>query len=177
MSMSPRESSSKQPARKRPVLSLVLALLIVLAGVVQLLATAHTYAVNVGELNTLKAQEAALSEKKEDIENDIQRWNDKAYVISQARERLGFVFPGETSVMVLNSDGVTGSSDASGSAGSSDDSAKDVAGDKGDASSSSSGESGEDSQALPWYKELQYSFDQADEQQNVTGDKFQNGSL
>lgn len=157
--MNPRTPSTKQPARKRPLLSVIVAVLIILIGVVQLLATAHTYAVNVGELNALKSQEAALVEKKEDIENDIKRWNDKAYVVSQARERLGFVFPGETSVLVLNADKLTDAQSDSDSSQSGDDDGSD------------------DSQTLPWYKELQYSFEQADKQQNVTGDKFQNGSL
>jgi cell division protein FtsB len=148
------------------VLSLVLSLLIVLAGVTQLLATVHTYAVNVSDLNTLRAQEASLQAKKEDIENDIKRWNDKAYIVSQARERLGFVFPGETSVMVLNSQAATGDSDSkSGSSSSA-------------SSSSGSGTSSTDSsgEKLPWYEELQYSFQQADKQKNVSGEKFQNGS-
>lgn len=142
------------------MLSLVVALLIVLIGVVQLLATAHTYAQSVGQLNDLRSQQASLQAKKEDLENDISRWNDKSYVVSQARERLGFVFPGETSVMVLNSGAVGGdSSDTSKSSGA-----------KGSNSSVST------SKTLPWYEELQYSFKQADEVKNASGGTFQNGA-
>jgi cell division protein FtsB len=154
--------SASRPKRK-PVLSLVIALLIVLAGLTQLLATVHTYATNVSELNSLRAQESSLRQKKEDLENDISRWNDKAYVVSQARERLGFIFPGETSVMVLNVEKANGSS---GSANG-DSETKDE-----DSSATSSGES----QTLPWYEELQYSFKQADKQKNISDEKFQNGS-
>lgn len=158
--MNPSTSSLAQRPQKRPVLSLVVSLLIVLIGSIQLLATVHTYAVNVGELNSLKEQQATLQAKKDDLENDIARWNDKAYVVSQARERLGFVFPGETSVLVLNSESVTGKkSDSEAAQNDSDSDASDSVG-----------------KSLPWYKELQYSFEQADEQKNVAGDTFQNGS-
>lgn len=158
--MNPSTSSLAQRPQKRPVLSLVVSLLIVLIGSIQLLATVHTYAVNVGELNSLKEQQATLQAKKDDLENDIARWNDKAYVVSQARERLGFVFPGETSVLVLNSESVTGKKSDS-----------EVA--QNDSNSDASDSAGK---SLPWYKELQYSFEQADEQKNVAGGTFQNGS-
>ena len=154
--MNSRATTTQQRQQNRPVVSLVVSLLIILIGVIQLLATVHTYAGSVGELNDLRSQQASLQAQKEDLENDIARWNDKAYVVSQARERLGFVFPGETSVLVLNSDKVTGNSS--------------------DATESEAEQDQGSGKSLPWYQELQYSFEQSDEVKNVSGDKFQNGS-
>lgn len=150
--MSSRTKPPRRSASSRPLISLIVTLLVILIGVAQFLATVRTYTESLGQLNTLKAQEASLIAQKEDLENDIARWDDKAYVVSQARERLGFVFPGETSVLVSGTEdyGVKSQSSTAGEELSGDD--------------------------LPWYKELQYSFQQADEVSKTRGEKFQNGS-
>ena len=102
----------KATARKKnsagPIAFFV-SLFIVALGTIQLVSTFHTYALNLAELNGLKREEASLVAKKQELENDIKRWDDKAYVTAQARERLGFVFPGETAVHVLHPEAVTGS--------------------------------------------------------------------
>lgn len=117
-------------------------LFIVALGTIQLVATFHTYALNLAELNGLKREEASLIAKKQELENDIKRWNDKAYITVQARERLGFVFPGEQAVRVLHPEAVTGTETGT---------------DSSDSSSSS------DKNVLPWYSELSYAFKKADE--------------
>ncbi|WP_170115008.1 FtsB family cell division protein [Bifidobacterium callitrichidarum] len=117
-------------------------LFIVALGTIQLVATFHTYALNLAELNGLKREEASLIAKKQELENDIKRWNDKAYITAQARERLGFVFPGEQAVRVLHPEAVTGTETGT---------------DSSDSSSSS------DKNVLPWYSELSYAFKKADE--------------
>ncbi len=95
----------KATARKKnsagPIAFFV-SLFIVALGTIQLVSTFHTYALNLAELNGLKREEASLVAQKQELENDIKRWDDKAYVTAQARERLGFVFPGETAVHVLH---------------------------------------------------------------------------
>ena len=101
------------------------------------MSTFNSYANDLAHLNSLKRQEAALIAQKKDLENDIARWKDKSYVAAQARERLGFVFPGEQSVHVLNPEAVTGKE---------------------------SDESEE--QKLPWYSELAYAFKEADQSDN-----------
>lgn len=65
--------------------------------------------------NELHAKEASVAAKQADIaslEDQIQRWKDPNYVKAQARDRLGWVVPGETGYVVLDSSGrpVTGSS-------------------------------------------------------------------
>ncbi len=44
--------------------------------------------------------------QKRELENDIARWDDKAYVTAQARDRLGFVFPGEQAIRVEHPEAV-----------------------------------------------------------------------
>ncbi|MCH4209147.1 FtsB family cell division protein [Bifidobacterium sp.] len=134
----PRPSS---PKRGSGPLAFFVALFIVALGSIQLVSSFHSYALNLSELNGLKRQESALIAKKQDLENDIARWNDKAYVTAQARERLGFVFPGEQAIRVEHPEAVTGDSKDGGSG----------------ESTSSDGQ-----KALPWYAELSYAFKQAD---------------
>ena len=121
-----------------------LSIILVVVGVIQLVSTFHTYAVNLSELNTLRKTEAALIEKNQDLVNDIARWNDNEYVAAQARERLGFVFPGEQAIRVLHPEAVTGQTDISAGAAQNDASGSDP---------------------LPWYQELAYAFEQADAEQ------------
>ncbi|WEV74601.1 septum formation initiator family protein [Bifidobacterium sp. ESL0798] len=138
------ERGKKQSRRRGsgPVAFFV-AFFIVVLGAIQLAATFHSYALNLAELNGLKRQEAALVVKKQNLENDISRWNDNAYVTAQARERLGFVFPGEQAIHVEHPEAVTGVKPKSESA------------EQNDADS--------DKPTLPWYRELAYGFKKADE--------------
>jgi cell division protein FtsB len=53
----------------------------------------------------LKAQIAERSESIDDLEREKRRWNDPAYVQAQARERFGYLMPGQTSYVVLGEDG------------------------------------------------------------------------
>jgi cell division protein FtsB len=54
------------------------------------------------ELNNLQAQIASSEQTKADLQEQLDRWNDKNFVIAKARERLGFVFPGEMQVSVID---------------------------------------------------------------------------
>lgn len=117
-------------------------LFIIALGTIQLVSTFHTYALNLAELNSLKREEASLVAKKQELENNIKRWDDKAYVTAQARERLGFVFPDEQAVRVLHPEAVTGDETPS---------------DQSEGSQTTS------KKVLPWYSELAYSFKKADE--------------
>lgn len=133
-----KRSSSKSSAGP---IAFFVSLFIVAIGAIQLVSTFQTYALNLSQLNALKRQEASLVQKKQDLENEIKRWDDKAYVTAQARERLGFVFPGEQAIQVEHPEAVTGQSD--------DESSKNT-------------QSGETRTSLPWYSELSYAFQQAD---------------
>lgn len=117
------------------------ALFIIALGLIQLISTFHTYALNLSELNALKKQESALVAQKQELENNIERWNDDAYVTAQARERLGYVFPGEQAIRVEHPEAVTG-------------------GEQHTQASNDAGTSGDSK--LPWYSELAYAFGQSD---------------
>lgn len=136
----PRGGKARRSGNTGPI-SFFISLFIVALGAIQLVSTFHTYAMDLADLNSLKREEASLQERKQDLENEIARWDDDAYVTAQARERLGFVFPGEQAVRVMHPEAVTG-----------DDGADDAA----DQSSDPSGST------LPWYEELDYLFGRAD---------------
>ena len=82
------------------VLVLVLA---VLTGQLRLLAAA--YLQQRQHIAELKAQIAQREADIDGLEREKGRWRDPAYVQSQARERFGYVMPGETSYVVLGEDG------------------------------------------------------------------------
>ena len=57
------------------------------------------------DLAALAAERAELEQRTVDLEAQQQRWEDPAYVRAQARERLGFVLPGETGYVVVDGAG------------------------------------------------------------------------
>lgn len=141
-----RTSNAKQRRRSGNFgpIAFFVSLFIVAVGAIQLVSTFNTYATDLAHLNSLKREEAALIAQKRELENDISRWDDKNYVAAQARERLGFVFPGEQSVLVQNPQAVTGGASE--------------AEESGERSAST-----DTSKQLPWYSELAYAFKKADQ--------------
>lgn len=143
--MSTRQESAKSKKNRSkqshsgPIVLLV-AVFIIAIGLIQVFTTFHQYAMSLSELNSLKKQESSLVAEQQELENDIDRWNDDAYVTAQARERLGYVFEGEQPIRVLHPEAVTGDTQ-----------------EDGDQNTSSHQE-----HALPWYSELSYSFQQSD---------------
>lgn len=131
------------------------AIIIVALGLIQLVSTFHAYAINLSELNGLRNQQAQLVEHERDLENQIRRWDDKAYVTAQARDRLGFVFPDEEAIRVLHPEAVTGGKD------------KDQAGSRGVRAPRKN--------SLPWYQEMAYSFAKADQNSAANGSKGSTG--
>jgi cell division protein FtsB len=56
-------------------------------------------------IEDLKSQIERTSASIDDLEREKRRWNDEAFVRAQARERFGYVMPGETSYVVLDENG------------------------------------------------------------------------
>lgn len=54
--------------------------------------------------NAIRAEITAQKATNDELRNDLARWDDDKYVIAQARERLTFVFPGETPYRVMGWD-------------------------------------------------------------------------
>jgi hypothetical protein len=59
-------------------------------------------------------------ETRQDLQGQVARWNDPAYVVAQARDRLIYVLPGETPYRVVDPEFVSDPA-ASGPSGPSDD--------------------------------------------------------
>jgi hypothetical protein len=57
------------------------------------------------ELSATQAEKARLTAEIADLEDQKQRFDDPAFIRQQARERFGWVMPGETGYRVIGSDG------------------------------------------------------------------------
>lgn len=83
--------------------------LVVISMVVLLaLSYANSLRIYIGQQNDLAVAQEQIRERSERIsrlQDELSRWNDPAYVKAQARERLGWVVPGETGFRVLGPDG------------------------------------------------------------------------
>ncbi|MBX3098442.1 MAG: septum formation initiator family protein [Salinibacterium sp.] len=56
------------------------------------------------QLTALQAAVDRASSSVDDLNADVARWSDPAYIESQARERLFYVFPGDLSYLVVGDD-------------------------------------------------------------------------
>jgi cell division protein FtsB len=87
-------------------------------GIVALLAfvlvypTLHSYLAEKTAVDALRAQVAAAQQENDDLNADLSRWDDPAYITAQARERLSFVMPGETAWRVVDPETVPGEAPA-----------------------------------------------------------------
>lgn len=87
--------------------TLVLFLVILVAFIV-LAPTLRAFVGQAEQQRSLTAQIEATEERNTELQRTIDRWEDPAYIQAQARERLGFVFPGETAYRVVDPETVTG---------------------------------------------------------------------
>jgi cell division protein FtsB len=60
------------------------------------------------QLRELNAAVADAEERNADLERQLARWQDPDYVQAQARDRLGYVMPGEIPYVVVDPETVTG---------------------------------------------------------------------
>lgn len=81
--------------------ALVLAI-VALVAFSMLFPTIRAYLAQQAELHTLASDVAAAERAEKDSQAELDRWSDPAYVEAQARERLSFVNPGETSYRVID---------------------------------------------------------------------------
>ena len=83
------------------VRALVLGLVCVLAFVL-VVPTFRAYLAQAAQNAQLRHQVALAEAHNEELTVLLARWNDQAYVIAQARERLAYVLPGETAYRVVD---------------------------------------------------------------------------
>ncbi len=100
-------------ARKLPLLglgarvtsrALVLVLVVVMLG----LSYASSLRIYLNQQHELAVAEQEISERSaqiDELEAELARWDDPAYVRAQARDRLGWVLPGEIGYRVIGEDG------------------------------------------------------------------------
>lgn len=79
--------------------------LVVAVLVVSYASSLRAYLDQRSHLADLRAQIAASEDDIAVLEREKRRWDDDAYVEAQARERFGWVMPGETSYQVIGRDG------------------------------------------------------------------------
>lgn len=80
----------------------VLMLMIIVLFVVIIAPGLRVYVEQRQQIADLRAQVAASEAQNAALEAQVARWSDPAYVRAQARDRLYYVMPGETSLLVLN---------------------------------------------------------------------------
>lgn len=98
------DAAETRPARLVRLLSvraLVLGV-VVLTGFSLLLPTVRAYFGQQAELDALAVEVAEAERQEAELAAELDRWDDEAYVAAQARERLGYVLPGETAYRVVD---------------------------------------------------------------------------
>lgn len=109
----PRKRTGAEPTgwlRVFTVRSAVLVLVALMAFVL-VTPTAVQFLKQRDDLQALRAEVDDTRSQNADLENELDRWADDRYVIAQARERLTFVFPGETPYRVIDPESVVETTD------------------------------------------------------------------
>lgn len=88
-------------------------LLVIALAVAVALPSVRAYINQQETLGALRAEAQAGRDEVEDLTAEVARWEDPAYVIAQARERLTYVFPGETPYRVVDAEVIDGPADGS----------------------------------------------------------------
>ena len=98
---------SRAAAQRRPRFTGRAAILVLVVAVltVSYASSLRAYLQQRSHIADLKAQIAERSASIDDLEREKRRWNDPAFVQAQARERFGYLMPGQTSYVVLGEDG------------------------------------------------------------------------
>ncbi len=65
----------------------------------------RVYFAQAQEIAALRTEIEQTNEQIATLKDQIERWNDPAFVKAEARERLGWVMPGETGYRVIGADG------------------------------------------------------------------------
>jgi cell division protein FtsB len=79
--------------------------LVVAVLVVSFASSLKAYLQQRDSIDTMRAQIAQRSQAIDALESEKERWQDPAYVEQQARERFGYVMPGETAYIALDANG------------------------------------------------------------------------
>lgn len=103
----PAQAEAAQEPRQITVRGLVLFVVVLMAFIV-LAPTLRAYVTQQEQHRDLAARIVATEERNTVLQGEIDKWDDPAFVQARARERLGFVMPGETPYRVVDPQTVTG---------------------------------------------------------------------
>lgn len=107
---SARTPSPKTTARKPKRSAKFTTRAVILLSVVLLLIASYTSSLHAwweqkGQLESKRAEIVMRKDAIRNLQDDKARWGDRAFVEQQARERFGWVLPGEVGYRVIGSDG------------------------------------------------------------------------
>ncbi|HEY7796151.1 MAG TPA: septum formation initiator family protein, partial [Microbacteriaceae bacterium] len=91
--------------------SIALFLLVVTFGVITLAPDIQLLLRQRAEIVEVEQSIELSKQSLEDMQSERDRWQDPAYIRSQARERLYYVLPGEVSYLVMDAEGIDFSSE------------------------------------------------------------------
>lgn len=100
-----RPKAVEQAPRGRITNRAVVLLVVLAVLAVSYASSMRAYLQQRSDINELKAQIAASKEGIAAAEREKARWEDPTFVAQQARERFGWVLPGETAYQVLDENG------------------------------------------------------------------------
>lgn len=112
----PRRPSDKRLRTKRSIvvadgrgsrkfsLRLVAVVLAIIVAIVIIWPTAARYYTSQRELSAARSELEVTEQHNKELQNELDLWNDDDFVRAQARERLGYVMPGETLYVVKDPD-------------------------------------------------------------------------
>lgn len=103
----PRSATDGLPGRARILSARTLVLgVTLLVGFTIVFPTVRAYLAQQARLTSLRAEVTLAEQQEKDLQAELDRWGTDAYVVAQARERLGYVMPGETAYRVVDPESV-----------------------------------------------------------------------
>lgn len=103
----PQVPQPRDDGRTPVSLRMLLALVALLVPTFFIAESLHTYFVQHQRYQEVSSQLRATKQENAQLEAQLQAWQDNNYLKSQARGRLGYVMPGETTYIVVGADSVT----------------------------------------------------------------------
>jgi cell division protein FtsB len=101
-----RPGSASVAVRRSSLTARAIALTVVLLILtISYASSLRIYFAQAHEISASKLEISQRSQRITDLQGDLARWANPAYVRTQARERLGWVVPGETAYQVVGADG------------------------------------------------------------------------
>jgi cell division protein FtsB len=101
----PRVSDAVAPPRSRLTGRAAILILLIAVLMVSYASSTRAYLQQRAHISDLKAEIADRSANIEAAEREKKRWQDDEFIEKKARERFGFLFPGETSYQVIDETG------------------------------------------------------------------------